>query len=189
MTLIFHDQDIGHDCVLKFFRIRIQINLAVVWWVFGTVISYYRKSSGKSSSALLHLKLKDSKRFLKTLFWFLQNASQMSTSVKKALTVAMTTPHAQTPLEVTAVRVWMVSLETESNVKVRTHQYEVWVRWKFAKIALFLLFACWRIKLSFNWPRPLPRSSQWKLNAWKDLNSISDPLIQTRSGDLWPCSA
>ena len=49
----------------------------------------------------------------------------MSMSVKKALTVAMTTPHAQTPLEVTAVRVWMDSLETESNVEVRTHHYEV----------------------------------------------------------------
>ena len=53
----------------------------------------------------------------------------------------------------------------------------------------FALFACWKIKLSFNWPRPLPWSSQWKLNTWKGLNSISDPLIQTRSGDLWPCSA
>ena len=49
----------------------------------------------------------------------------MSRSVKKALTVAITMPHAQTQLEVTAVRVWMDSLETESNVKVRTHHYEV----------------------------------------------------------------
>ena len=31
----------------------------------------------------------------------------------------------------------------------------------------------------FNWPRPLPWSSQWKLNTWKGLNSVSDPLIQT----------
>ena len=62
--------------------------------------------------------------FLKKFLIF-SNSSQMSTSVKKALTVAMTTPHAQTPLEVTAVRVWMDSLETESNVEVRTLHQEV----------------------------------------------------------------
>ena len=33
--------------------------------------------------------------------------------------------------------------------------------------------------LSFNWPRPLPWSSQWNMNTWKGLNSVSDPLIQT----------
>ena len=68
----------------------------------------------------------------------------MSTSVKEALTVAMTTPHAQTLLEVTAVRVWMDSLETESNVKVRTHHYEGVLRWesvikKFSCVVHFLL--------------------------------------------------
>ena len=36
-----------------------------------------------------------------------------------------------------------------------------------------------RKAVSFNWPRPLPWSSQWKINTWKGLNSVSDPLIQT----------